>query len=155
MTDTSTPIIYPASKASNLRIVAIGIIFLVIAVLMVSEEPWFAWPSLVIMSVIIVAVGINLLPNASYLRLDEKGFEAKSMYRSGFTEWKDVDHFFSGHLSNKKMVLYNFKPEYDRQSKLRSFNTGLVGVEAAMPIKINFTVEETAQIMNDWKNAHS
>jgi len=155
MTDTNTPIVYPASKTRSLGVIVIGLIFIVIGVLMISEQPWIAWPSIAFMSVLTIIVSINILPNASYLKLDEKGFETKSLYKTSFTEWKDVDRFFSGNVSGNKMVLFNFKPEYQPQTKLRSFNTGLLGVEAAMPIKIKFTVEETAQLMNEWKNAHS
>ena len=37
---------------------------------------------------------MQMLPNACYLKLDNQGFEYRSLFRSYFIKWQDVDVFF-------------------------------------------------------------
>jgi hypothetical protein len=88
---------------------------------------------------LIVAVA-NLIPGATFLRLDSDGFTMCSMWRSHTYRWEDISHFgitsvATGH-TNKKMVGFSFiedSPRRPKSERMRNLNMSLSGFEAALP----------------------
>lgn len=82
----------------------------------------------------VIAVA-NLLPGASCLRLDENGFEMKSLYRRHRIAWADVAGFGVMTLppAGKQMVGFNYVAGAGKPSRLRRFNLAGFGFEAALP----------------------
>lgn len=71
---------------------------------MLSDSPVTGYPSIVFFGLCVLAFGICLLPNSSYLRLTREGFTVCSMFRCRFIDWEHVGEFGVTRIGLREMV---------------------------------------------------
>jgi hypothetical protein len=100
-----------------------------------------------------VAGVITLLPGASSLRLDEKGFGFTRFFRTQKFHWDEVGYFgiwTFGWIIKSEGVVFNVTKS--RLSILGKINTALAGRNGYLPDAYGMTAEELAQLMTAWQN---
>lgn len=127
--------------------VAIGIFALA------RDEGPIGWMCVAPFSVGLLVFAVQLLPNASYLRLTNSGFEFCSMFRkSDLIPWGDVSHFRVAAVppSTTNLVVYDLeKPSAHAH---RRVNRALIGASDALPDTYGLDAEELADVMNSWRH---
>ncbi len=102
---------------------------------------------------------VNALPNASYLRLDSAGFEARSLFRSQRYAWHDIATFGVASVGVSTMVVLTFTQSYWRQHghsarrfRLLGSGPGMPGMDGALPDTYGQAPADLASLLNDWKD---
>ena len=140
-------------KASLVLILSIG--FVALGVWLTPEWPFLGWLSVAFFGLgIPVSLLILLLPNSTYLRLDEEGFEMGSIIRKQKYQWTDVDDFHIRSIYGARMIAIIFNTEYRKQRFARSVAATLSGLEAAIANQYNATLEQIFEALSTWKQRH-
>ncbi|QQR55575.1 hypothetical protein IPG41_03405 [Candidatus Peregrinibacteria bacterium] len=114
MNENSTSLTFYPSKWKTFLLFFVSLFFTLGGTWMISDrEPmgWFVSIFFGIGCIVFIAI---LLPHSSYLRISEKGFEIRSLFRGGFTNWNEVDQFESGYIGLNKMVVFNYSPGHKK-----------------------------------------
>jgi hypothetical protein len=98
---------------------------------------------------------VQLLPNASYLLLTDRGFTVRSIYRSGFVEWGEIGFFTTATIATNRMVVFNYSSHFDRAMRARQFARTLAGFDGALPDTYGMRAEDLATLLNDWRKRHA
>jgi hypothetical protein len=142
-------------RASPQKWAGIGLICLVFTTtgffMARSDELFWGWVNMIFFGVGLIVCILAVLPNASYLQLDSKGFTICNLYRKHTFHWREVRNFTVDYVSASKMVLFDFEPGYKKSAALRSINVGLSGAEAGLPDNYGMKYEELADLMNQYK----
>jgi len=112
-----------------------------------------------------VVVGIiQFIPNSSFLRIGSEGITVRSMWRTTFYRWSDVERFgvaeFTTHhgLSQRhRLIGLDFSASYprrDRAQTLKSINRSLTGFEAALPDNYGWDYAKLAAHLNELRDKH-
>lgn len=97
---------------------------------------------------------LSMIPGSTYLKLDEKGFTVRTVYRSYSYKWTDVTHFSVTSYSMNKWIAFNFSPHYEKSPRLRKANVAMTGYEGVVMWIYSIKAEELAELMNAYrKNA--
>ncbi|WP_374711656.1 hypothetical protein [Symbiobacterium terraclitae] len=120
------------------------------------EEPLPASVAVVFGLLGALAAAVQMLPNASYLRLTPEGFTFCSLFRSHTVAWSDVTEFYVlEHRGNgHKLVGWHYAPHYAHQLTLRIVNDNLIGVEAALPDTYGMDAYALADLMAELQQAY-
>lgn len=57
-------------------------------------------------------------------------------------------------ISGNKMVMWNYVPEFSKQTGARRLSTALAGCEAGLPDTYGFKAEDLAGVMNEVRERH-
>jgi hypothetical protein len=125
--------------------------FAAIGVLMIRDGHLAGWYCLAFFGLGVLIFLVQLVPGASYLKLDARGFTVRSLYRSTSYRWSDVIGFAPGRIGGNRGVVFNLTPESQQQRRLRRFNAAVFGAEAALPDTYGVSAERLAEILNEWK----
>jgi len=113
-----------------------------------TQQPLVAYASIIFFGLCGLVGLVGLLPNSSYLTLTDRGFEFSSLYRKHFVSWSGVDSFMPIKIQHRRMVGWNYSPEFSKSQRLRRVNTALAGAEAALPDTYGMSAVELADLMN-------
>jgi hypothetical protein len=95
---------------------------------------------------------ITLLPGASFLRLDENGFDVSRFFRKQIFRWSEVSDF--GVWTFRGNCLVVFKAEKSRLNISEKVNAALAGGRNGyLPDTYGLTAEDLVQIMTAWRNS--
>jgi len=122
---------------------------------MISDGDLRGWFVSIFFGICHIVSVATLLPNSFYLRISEKGFEVRSLFRSGFTNWQEVDQFGSGYIGPIKMVVFNYSQEHSKYEVGKKIAKIMAGVEGALPDTYGKSAEELAKLLNEWKEKFS
>jgi len=136
--------------AKTLLYLFISLLFVVIGVL-IFNGTLIDWLGIGFFGLGCIVFVLQLLPNASYLRLTPEGFTICSLFRSHSYSWTEIDNFAFGYVSKMKTVVFNHSSPYKKQIALRKTNKKLFGFEACLPDTYGMSAEELADLMNTWK----
>ena len=143
--------IFRQNKWTNFLLLLISSVFVVIGIFMVDEEPLMAWLGIVFFGFGVVVSLIQFHPNASYLKLNNDGFEVRTMFRTNFTRWADVKDFRQGHINGSKMIFFDYTDEHKKWKSGKKIAKFLSGKEGAFQSTYNIKTEELLNLMNDYK----
>jgi hypothetical protein len=133
MTEFDTfPIVLRASRRKQLLLLLLCLAFVVIGVMMVRDGDSMGYFCGGLFAVGAVVFVVNMLPNASYLRLDEEGFTFCSLFRAHTVRWADIQEFGLVTIRLKRMVAWNFVAGYIPNPGWRSVSRAVGGFEAAL-----------------------
>lgn len=149
MNDSSLVTFYP-KKTKILLNLFISAIFVAAGITMINENALLAWATIIFFGIAIIIFIIVLLPNSSYLRLSAQGFEIRTLYRTSFMEWNDVEDFGVGHIRLKKMVILKLNSN-NMLSKTAKVAKMLTGMEGALPDTYGMSADELSRILSEWK----
>lgn len=134
------------------------ILFLLLSIGFVSLTPItmeknvaMSWGGAIFFGLGVIVFTVQLFPNASYLRLNEEGFEVRSMYRSHFTKWSDIEAFGCGYMGNRKAVMFDYSEQHTKQKVGKKIASIVSGAEGGLPDTYNMKAEKLAELMNEWK----
>jgi hypothetical protein len=142
---------FVASRQKTLLILLLSIIFVILGVWMSAGKPLIGWLTVGFFGLGILVALVMLLPNAMYLRLEEKGFEMGSLVRKYRFDWKDVVDFRIGSIHGVKMIEIIFHPDYQKQALGRAVASTLSGMEGAIPDQYNASLEQILEALKTWK----
>ncbi|WP_242108750.1 hypothetical protein [Luteimonas aquatica] len=100
-----------------------------------------------------LVAALNLLPGASFLRLDAEGFEMRALFRSHRVAWREVAGFGVARIALNRVVGWHFAAGHAGHPHLRKLNAGLSGFEAALPDTYGRKAQALAELMNAWRDA--
>lgn len=140
-------------KALLIMIYSVGLVSLGV---WLKESRWtfLGWLTIAFFGLGVPLSLLMLLPNATYLLLDEEGFEMRSVFRKNKYRWTDVAGFYIGSISGAKMIAILFHPEFKPQRLARSLAATLAGMEGAIPNHYNATLEEILEALNTWRQRY-
>ena len=149
------PVTY-RTQPVKMALLALGaVVFVLIGVWLLPREPRIALACIIFFGLCALVGFVNLLPNSSYLTLTEKGFLFVSLFRKHFVEWSNVQSFVPVRMQRRGMVGWNYSSEFRRARRLRSVNSAIAGVEAALPDTYGMSAGQLAQLMNQLRDMHT
>jgi hypothetical protein len=93
-----------SSRKKMLWMLVASLLFVAAGFWMLSDSPVTGYPSIVFFGLCVLAFGICLLPNSSYLRLAREGFTVCSIFRCRFIDWEHVGEFGATRIGLREMV---------------------------------------------------
>lgn len=141
--------LYP-SKKHGLMMLAGSLLFVVVGIWALRDSGFMWFPNIFFGACGIV-FAINLIPRASFLRIEEEGITFVSLFRSRTLRWSEVVAFYPGKVGRTAMVLYDFTSPSAACAKMRHANIALCGHEAALPDTYGFSAEGLAHLLNECK----
>ena len=142
---------FKPNRLKNVLLFLVCSVFVAIAILMLPEKPLIGWLSILLFGIGVLVSIIQFLPNAAYLKLNDDGFEVKSLFRSHFTQWSNVQSFSLGHINGNKMIFFNFTEEHKKWRNGKKLSKFLSGKEGAIPSSYTISSDELLQLMKEYK----
>lgn len=127
--------------------------FTIIGGMMVSDGEHLGWFCAVFFGACAFVFAILLLPNSSFLKIDENGFTVCSLFRSHTYSWKDIQSFDIAIVGIQKMVVFNFSNTYKDARIARRMSVATCGYEAGLPDSFGLTPSELARLLNQYRDA--
>ncbi|MFY1045028.1 STM3941 family protein [Chryseobacterium sp. GP-SGM7] len=144
----NSPLLLKPSKIKSLILILISIAFIVLGILLLEKNMLIAMLNIVFFGIGLIIFIINQLPNASYLKIDERGIEMKNLFRITFIPWQAVNRFRTKYIFINKMVVFDIDPKLLENSKMKS-KTG------AFPDTYGMSAQKLAELLNEYKNKFS
>jgi hypothetical protein len=118
---------------------------------LVRDGDEMGWLSVIFFGLGSIVMGIQMVPGASWLDLDDAGFTFCSLFRTHRCMWTDIQEFGIITIKRKKMVAFNFPPGFDKSRIGRKVSHTLVGYEGALPDTYGLKAKELAELMMRYK----
>ena len=133
-------------KASLLLLVCL--VFTVIGVWMgLDTHDWVGWACAGLFGMGCVIFTLNMLPGASYLRLEEDGFTYSALYRKHNVKWAVTRDFGVMSIRYTRMVGWTFVATHKMSATMRTPNQAIAGFDAALPDTYGMKAMTLAVIM--------
>jgi len=147
-----TELVFYASRFKATSLLLGSVAFVALGWWMKEQHPLIGWLCVAFFSLGVPSALIMFLPGAMWLRLDPDGFERKSMGRRNKIRWKDVQSFKIGSIRGAKMIVINYRPQYENQQFARAAAKALTGMEGAIPNSYNVSLAKLEGVLNEWRN---
>jgi hypothetical protein len=143
-------------KTRQVRLLITSLIFVLIGVCMLEKHNMLGWLPLSFFGLAVLVFAVNLLPNSSYLRLTNDGFEVRQLFRSNFYKWSDVQDFQAGAqhqhgIPIRTYVAFNFASTYPKAPKARALAKVMTGSEGQLADNFGMEAQNLAELMAQWK----
>jgi hypothetical protein len=136
-------------KPKNLFLVISGLLFVLLGINLILKGNIFIGIFNIIFFGMCLAIGIiNFIPKASNLRIDERGLQMTSLFRTTFVPWQAVSYFDTQSNFIFKMVRVNLDPEKVDLSKSKLRKTALAD-------NYGKSAKELAELLNLYKEKYS
>ena len=135
--------------------------FVVIGILMGRSGERFGYLISAFFGLGIPVFILAMFPNASYLKIQEDGFEFTSMYRRSFVKWADIATFgfltqSTRFLTVNKMVGWDYVDHFEESVNGRALSKSISGLEAGLPDTYGMKAEELMALMVEfWERNQS
>jgi hypothetical protein len=105
---------------------------------------------------------IQFAPGSSFLRLTPDGVTVRTVWRTWFYRWSDIERFgvaeFPAAGQSHRRVGFDFSDGYvgrNRQPKWKDFNRNLCGFEATGPDSYGWSHADLAMHLNEWRERYA
>lgn len=105
---------------------------------------WSAWLFTLFLGLVVVVSAVQLIPGASYLKLDKNGYEVRTLFRRARLSWSEVSDFKALRVGLLKLVLFRYS------SAGKIYRLKIDGRNATLTDTYGFAADELAQLMNEW-----
>jgi hypothetical protein len=142
-------------KRKEALLVVLCLVLAFISALAGASGSFIGWLGFAFFALAAVVIAVNLVPGASYLRLEPSGFLVCSLFRADrLWGWDEVTGFRVYDLpGGTRQVGFDFAPGAEPAgSRLAS---RLAGVQGALPNTYGLKAEELADLMNRWREEHA
>jgi hypothetical protein len=139
------------SKRSTLGLLLGCSIFVGAGVWMATIGKPIGWIAVIFFGLGVVVALVQLIPNASYLVITQKGFEIGSLFRSHTYSWHEVTFFAVATTYYHGMVVFNFSASYEKAKVARNVAKAIAGYEGALPGTYGMKADQLADLLNEWK----
>jgi hypothetical protein len=154
-------LILKPNKLKTFGLLLISILFVLVGFSVLEEQPLFGWTCIAFFGLGATVFLIQMVPNSTYLKLNEEGFEVRNLFRSDFTKWKDVKFFrigsvpmpvYLGYWRQKKMVMLEYQKTHKKHKIGKAASKMISGNHGALPDSYGMSVAELVELLNEWKN---
>lgn len=135
-----------------LLLVSLGFV-LMGAALVRQGDTLVGWSNIIFFGLCAVAFTANLLPNASYLRLEADGFVLCSLFRKHRIAWRDVTGFRPARIGVSLFVGFDYRDEVPAGRRVRGINKRLTGIEGMLPDRYGMSIDGLVELMNARREA--
>ncbi|MDQ8205777.1 STM3941 family protein [Pelagicoccus sp. SDUM812003] len=144
---------YP-SKTKHALLLLVSITFVAGGIWLAKNGDWMGHIAYVFFGLGVVVFTIQLLPNSSYLKLKEDGFEFSALFRRHYVKWNDIKHFgimTQTHrgMTTNKMVGWDYREEFEGSDLGRKISKKIGGIESALPDTYGMKAEELLSLMDE------
>jgi len=138
------PLILKPSKIKNIILILISIGFISLGISLLEKNMLIAVLNIVFFGICLIIFIINLLPNSSYLTIDEKGIEMKNLFRTTFIPWQALSGFKTKFIFVNKLVTFTIDEKLLESSKMK-------GKTGAFPDTYGMSAKNLANLLNEYK----
>lgn len=142
------PLILKPSKVKSIILILISIGFVALGILLLEKNTLIAVLNIIFFGICLLIFIINLIPNSSYLKIDERGIEMKNLFRITFIPWQAVNSFRTKYIFVNKMVVFDIDQKLLESSKMK-------GKTGAFPDIYGMSAQKLADLLNEYKNKFS
>lgn len=89
-----------------------------------------------------------------YLRLDPDGLEMRAFSLKHKTRWRDIQSFEIKSLDARKMIAFNYRPDYHGQRTLRTLDRSLGRMHGAIPDQYQVPLADLERTLNEWRERY-
>jgi len=140
--------VYPNRAKWMVAVLACGIMTTA-GVWIIGDGQWLGLIPTAFFGLGLVVSLVLLLPNSSFLELDDDGFLFRNLFRDSRFSWADIGGFEARRLSMRKFVTFNFAHGYTASRHARALARTVSGAEAALPDTYGMSAEDLADLMNE------
>lgn len=113
------PIILKPGKAKIILLSAISIGFVSLGISLLEKNMLIAVFTIFFFGLCLLVFIINLIPNASYLKINDQGIEMKNLFKSTFIPWRAVSGFRTKNVLLNKMVVFEIDQKLPETSGMK------------------------------------
>lgn len=139
--------LYPKKSKKILNLI-ICLALVVLGISIIDKNFWAGMLNIIMFGIGTIMFAVNLHPQASYLKIDEKGLEMRTLFRSTMIPWHVIHGFTTKKVLFKNMVTFNFNVQYIDLSKMKNRTP-------ALPDTYGMSAKELAKKLNDIKKQFS
>lgn len=143
------------SKWKSVLLLLLSPILVFGSYLMLEDEPIMGGLGLLLFGLAPLAGFAQLIPNAYYLKLDEEGFEVKSLYRISFTKWSEIKNLKEGSIRGNKMIFFDYTAKHKKWKAGKKLAKFLSGKEGALISNYTIKTSELLELMKEYKRNSS
>ncbi|WP_130735852.1 STM3941 family protein [Flavobacterium sp. J27] len=143
--------IFHQNKLKSFFLFIISLLFVCGGIFITKEKTWLGWSIILFFGLSLIVSIIQFFPNATYLKLDDEGFEVKTLFRSSFTKWSEVTNFRRGNINGNKMIFFDFTEEHTKWKNEKKMAKLLSGMEGAIQSTYTISTEDLLHLMMDYK----
>lgn len=115
----NSPIILKPGKGKSILLFSISTVFVCLGISLWETNRSLAIFTVVFFGLCILVFIINLIPNASYLKIDNQGIEMKNLFRSTFIPWRGVSGFRPKNFFLNTMVVFDLNQNLPETSGMK------------------------------------
>ncbi|OCK53104.1 hypothetical protein BA768_00670 [Chryseobacterium sp. CBo1] len=138
------PLILKPSKVKSIILILVSIGFVALGISLLEKNMLIAVLNIVFFGICLLIFIINLIPDSSYLKIDERGIEMKNLFRTTFIPWQAVSSFRTKYIFVNKMVVFDIDQKLLENSTMKS-KTG------AFPDTYGMSAQKLAGLLNEYK----
>lgn len=138
------PLILRPSKIKTIFLILISIAFVALGISLLDKNMLIAVLNIVFFGICLLIFIINLIPNTSFLKIDERGIEMKTLLRTTFIPWQAINSFTTKNIFINKMVVFDIDQKLLENSKAKS----KIG---ALPDTYGMSAKKLAELLNNFK----
>ncbi|MBW3521009.1 hypothetical protein [Chryseobacterium sp. NKUCC03_KSP] len=138
------PLILKPSKIKSIILILISIGFISLGIKLLEKNMLIAVLNIFFFGICLIIFIINMIPNSSYLKIDEKGIEMKNLFRITFIPWQAVSGFKTKFIFVNKLVIFNIDEKLLENSKMK-------GKTGAFPDTYGMSAKDLANLLNEYK----
>ena len=143
------------NKWKSLLLFSLSLVFVPLGFLMLEDEPLIGVLGIALFGLGGIAALTQLLPNVYYLKLDEEGFEVKSLFRSSFTKWSEIKNLKEGSIRGNKMIFFDYTAKHKKWKAGKKLAKFLSGKEGALISDYTIKTSELLELMKEYKRNSS
>lgn len=145
------PQLFKPNRLKNVMLFLACSAFVAMGILIRDSNPKIAWACIAFFGLGVIVSIIHFLPNSTYLKLTDEGFEVKGLFRSGFTKWTDVKDFRVGSVKGNKMIFFDYTENHKKWKSGKQVAKFLSGNEGAVQSSYNIKTDELLNLMKKYK----
>ena len=145
---------YYPSKVKHTLLLLLSLVFVAGGIWLSQTGDWMGHFIYGFFGLGVIVFTIQLLPNSSYLKLKEDGFEFSALFRRHYVKWNDIKHFgimTQTHrgMTTNKMVGWDYREEFEGSDLGRRISKKMGGIESALPDTYGMKAEELLSLMDE------
>jgi len=140
----NSPIILRPGKGKSILLFVISTAFVCLGISLWETHKLPAAFTVIFFGLCLLVFIINLIPNASYLKIDDQGIEMKNLFRSTFIPWNAVSGFKTKSVFLSTMVVFELNQKLPEASGMK-VKTG------AFPDTYGMAGKKLAALLNEQK----
>lgn len=138
------PLILKPSKIKSIILILISIGFIYLGIKLLEKNILIAVLNIFFFGICLIIFVINMIPNSSYLKINERGIEMKNLFKTTFIPWQAVSSFKTKFIFVNKLVTFTIDEKLLENSKMK-------GKTGAFPDTYGMSAKNLANLLNEYK----